>query len=285
MDKKILDNMSGQELKEMIDEKIITLDDLDNTALEKIMNYEIDMLCFGSGDMTTVRRCSELLNERNDSEVLNKDSIISIIDKAQQEHIIIVDEEETYESKAKVIKKHSIVLRRIGLVAAILILMIVTTTFVAAAFGVNVFECISKIVRQDEGSQMIVDDVTFYHNGEAKQYSSVEELIAEENLDIMYPTKWPDGIHLTSVRISNEVNKNGIVQLFTNDSNVGVNIELYAMMFDSKNSDIYEYNNITFYIKNENNIVVSYCHYKNNTYYFTAECREDIILIINNMKG
>ena len=81
MDKNLLDNMSGQELKEMINDEIITLEDLDNTALEKILTFETDMLCFGTGDMTIIRRCSELLNKRNDSDVLNKDKIISIIDK------------------------------------------------------------------------------------------------------------------------------------------------------------------------------------------------------------
>ena len=40
MDKNLLDNMSGQELKEMINDEIITLEDLDNTALEKILDFE-----------------------------------------------------------------------------------------------------------------------------------------------------------------------------------------------------------------------------------------------------
>lgn len=284
MDKNLLDNMSGQELKEMINDEIITLEDLDNTALEKILDFETDMLCFGTGDMATIRRCSELLNKRNDSDVLNKDKIISIIDKVKREHVIIVDEEKTQESKAKVIKRKYITLRKIGLVAAIITVLMSVTVLVAAAFGVNIFEYISKIVRQDEGSQIVVDDFTFYHNGGSKQYSTIEEMIDEENLNIMYPTKWPSGIHQTSVRVSTETNKNGVIQFFTNDSNVGINIELGAMMFDSRNSDIYEHNDTIFYIKKENNTFVSYCHYKNNTYYFTANCREDLILIINNMK-
>ncbi len=283
MDKNLLDNMSGQELKEMINDEIITLEDLDNTALEKILDFETDMLCFGTGDMTTIRRCSELLNKRNDSDVLNKDTIISIIDKVKREHVIIVDEEKTQESKAKVIRGKHIILRKIGLVAAITAVLMSVSVLVAAAFGVNILEYISKIVRQDEGSQINVDGFTFYHNGEARQYSSIEEMIVEENLNIMYPTKWPEGIELDSVRIANGNNGNTIVQFYTNDINTNLEIEMNAAEIYGNSEEIYVYRNIIFKI-NHNDIFVASCHYRNSSYYICANSKKELITIIDNLK-
>lgn len=285
MDKNLLDNMSGQELKEMIVDEVIALEDLDNTALQKIMNFEIDMLCFGTGDMMTIHRCSELLNERNDSDVLNKDKIISIIDKVKREHVIIVDEEKTHESKAKVIRGKHIILRRIGLVAAIMAVLMSLTVLVAAAFGVNIFEYISKIVRQDEGYQIVVDDFTFHNGGEIKTYSTISEMVKSENLDIMYPSKFPENVNIHSVIVNESEHGNKQIQIITNDMNVRVyieqNIQKTEETFDGNN--IYEFKGKTYYVFEENSSF-ALCYYNSCYYTIQANSYDDLILIINNMK-
>ena len=285
MDKNLLDNMSGQELKEMINDEIITLEDLDNTALEKILDFETDMLCFGTGDMTTIRRCSELLNKRNDSDVLNKDKIISIIDRVKREHVIIVDEEKTQESKANVIKRKYITLRKISLVAAIITVLMSVTVLVAAAFGVNIFEYISKIVRQDEGSQINVEQFTFHNGGEIETYSTIGEMVESESLDIMYPTKFPENINIHSVIVNESEHGNKQIQIITNDNSVRVfveqNVQKTEETFDGNN--IYEFKGKTYYIF-EGNGSFALCYYKNCYYTIQANSYDDLILIINNMK-
>ena len=277
--------MSGQELKEMINDEIITLEDLDNTALEKILDFETDMLCFGTGDMTTIRRCSELLNKRNDSDVLNKDKIISIIDRVKREHVIIVDEEKTQESKAKVIKRKYITLRKISLVAAIITVLMSVTVLVAAAFGVNIFEYISKIVRQDEGSQINVEQFTFHNGGEVKVYSSIEEMEETENYNIMYPSKLPANVNITSVKINESEQGNRQIQFITNENETYVFIEKNkkAPSTLDKNSILYEKNGVSFYIAQEN-IYFAFCYYNDDYYYIQTTTYEKLILILDNMK-
>lgn len=284
MDKNLLDNMSGQELKEMINDEIITLEDLDNTALEKILDFETDMLCFGTGDMTTIRRCSELLNKRNDSDVLNKDKIISIIDKVKREHVIIVDEEKTQESKAKVIRGKHIILRRIGLVAAFMAVLMSLTVLVAAAFGVNVFEYIQKTVRLGGGS-LEVDSVTFYHSGETKDYASIEELIETEDLDILYPEKLPEGIYITKVKVDKTFAGKDAIKIYTNDVGVCITIEFATEFVPTSLIDTYHHNDMCFYFDQvDSNIAHAYCLYKDNAYCISAHSKDDLIFIINNLK-
>ena len=285
MDKNLLDNMSGQELKEMINDEIITLEDLDNTALEKILDFETDMLCFGTGDMTTIRRCSELLNKRNDSDVLNKDKIISIIDRVKGEHVIIVEEEKTQESKAKVIKRGNITLRRIGLIAAIVTVLMSVTVLVAAAFGVNILEYLGKIVRQNEGTQINVDEFTFYHNGEAKRYSSIEEMVAEEQLHIMYPSKLPEGILIDKVVINQDECGDDIIHISTNDDNICITMDTKTESNTDSYSGctIYQANGIEYYIFQDITFF-AICYYNNVRYSIQANNYDDLIYIIDNVK-
>lgn len=286
MDKNLLDNLSGQELREMVDSEVIALEELDNASLEKILKYETDMLCFGGGDMATIRRCSLLLNERNGSETIDKDKIISVIDKTERERIIIVDEEKAHGSKAKVIKKRNAVLRRIGFVAAILSLMIATTTLVSAAFGVNIFEYIVKIARRDEGTQMVFGEVTFRNNGEIKIYSDIEQTVEAEKLDIMYPSKLPENITIDSVFLNENEQGNERVQIVTNDKRISVFIDKNCKAPDASDKDntAYVSNGVTYYVFNEEPCFATCC-YKGNYYYIQANNYDELILIIENMKG
>ncbi len=285
MDKNLLDNMSGRELKEMIDNKVITFEELDNAALEKIMNFEIDMLCHGSGDMMTIRRCSELLEKRNNDETLNKEKVISIINKAKNEHIIIVNEEGADQAKAKIGKRQNLILRRIGLIAAVLTLMIATTVIVAAAFGVNIFEYIGEIVRQDEGAQITVDEFTFYHNGESKKYSSIEEMIEKENLDIMYPTKWPEGVNVE--RVTKYISERGtdMILILTNKANVCFSVEINPQETNGTHNDciVFKHNGATYYIFFEDTIN-AYCSYNGCHYSIQANNYDELIMIIENLR-
>ena len=278
--------MSGQELKEMINDEIITLEDLDNTALEKILDFETDMLCFGTGDMTTIRRCSELLNKRNDSDVLNKDKIISIIDRVKGEHVIIVEEEKTQESKANVIKRKHIILRRIGLVAAITAVLMSVTVLVAAAFGVNILEYISKIVRQDEGAEINVEQFTFHNGGEIKYYSSIEEMETFENLNIMYPAKLPENVIVENIRLNKGARGKDKIRILTNNEKVIIRVEKNASNKDiwDKHDLFYEANGVKYYIFQENDVYIATCYHNCDYYSIQAKNYDELILIIENLK-
>ena len=286
MDKKSLDNMSGQELKEMIDNEIITLEELDNTALEKILDFETDMLCVDTGDMTTIRRCSELLNKRNDVDSSNKGGIVSIIDKAASERVIIVDEDKTHESKAKVIRGKHIILRRIGLVAAIMAVLMSLTVLVAAAFGVNIFEYISNIVRQDEGSQINVDNFTFYNGGEATYYTSIEDIVKEQGCCIMYPTKLPENVTIEKITMYVTPRGNDEICIITNNDKIKISIEKNATNEDiwGNHDSFYEANGTKYYIFQSDDVYFASCYYKKNYYSIQAESYDNLILIIDNLK-
>ncbi len=274
MKEKILDNIGCQELKEMVERNEISLLELDSDTISHLMNYEIDMICYGKGDMDLIKQCTDILNSRDNS-VISKDEFMDIIERTEAEHIIIVENKHCN-------RKVRTIFKRALLVAAIASALLFSSCCVLK-FVPDICQYLAGIVRQPEGVENNVDEFTFYHNGDVKKYDSIEEMVAGEDLDIMYPTKWPEGVEVKSVIITNEINGNEVIQIFTSDTNTNINIELSGNPLDSSIKDVYVLHNIDFYIKQEV-MYVANCYYNNNCYTITANTRDELILIIDNLK-
>lgn len=280
VNKNILDNLTGQEIKEMIYAKNIELEKLNASALRKLMDYEIDMICLGNGDEELVSQCALLLNELDPPEITRED-LINIIDKTGEQYVTVVSQEAV---RHKVPKKRGIN-KRTALFAAVLAVTIIASALVSCGVIFDFFEYLAEIAREPVGTQITVDGFTFYHSGESKEYSSIEEMIEKENLDIMYPTKWPEGARIERVSVSSGVHGNDSIAILTNHINVSVHISICGL----NNSDSYEekervfINNKTFYIFKENDYY-AYCYYKDNSYSIRADSYDNLILILENLK-
>ncbi|MBR6784461.1 MAG: hypothetical protein IKM32_07175 [Clostridia bacterium] len=283
MTDKILDNMTGQEIKELITKKQISIESLDASALNKLINYETDMLCFGNGDIEFICRCSDQLDIISNNPITD-DEFCKAIENAKLEY----ENNFVNNPSHKNTNKKHIGLRRVGLIAAILAILIAGTTLVAAAFGINIFEYIIKMGHEPEGTYVSADSFTFYNAGETKHYSSIEELVKTEHLNIMYPSGFPENIYIKSVRISaSEIGENNIM-ILTSDSNVLVDINTNVTEINStfNEHEIYQSNGITYYIFEDvlYNRYNAYCIHNNVEYVISANNYDNLLTIINNMK-
>lgn len=283
MTDKILDNMTGQEIKELITKKQISIEALDASALNKLINYETDMLCFGNGDIEFLCRCSDQLDSISNNPITD-DEFYNAIEKAKLDY---GNNCANNLSHINTNKKY-IGLRRVGLIAAILAILIAGTTLVAAAFGINIFEYIIKMGHEPEGAYASTDSFTFYNAGKTKHYSSIEDLIVTENLNIMYPSEFPENIHITSVRVSSsEIGENNIM-ILTDEPNILIDINTNVSNTENTFSDCekYEHNGYTYYIFKDEllNRYNGCCYYKNTKYTISANNYDNLIIIINSMK-
>ena len=282
MDRNLLDNLSCQEIKELIDNEIISLQELQDSTLERVLNFEIEMLCHGSGDMDMLRRCAETLDARSKSDKLNHDEISDIINKTKSVHVTISKADNSPSIVAPPRKTHS-ALKRIAIVAAAIIILITTTSAIAVAFGIDVFRFVRNIIRQPDGTTADIDEFTFQNLDVSREYDSIEQMIEAEDLDIMYPSLFPDGANIKIIRIITNTNNKDMVQINTNHPNVNVQIELDTSEFVPEPDEIREHNGVTYYVRKKE-VISATCYYKNNTYYISANNYEDLILIIDNMK-
>ena len=289
MTDKILDNITGQEIKELIAKGKISIEKLDAPTLNKLIKYETDMLCFGKGDIEFICRCSDQLDIISNNPITD-DEFYNAIKKAKSDYAVETESAEEGRKNIVSVKKH-FVNRRICIVAAI-ILMIVTTALTAVALGVNVFENVFEYIRnmvfEPEGTYISADSLTFYNAGETNNYASIEELINAEQLNIMYPLEFPENIHITSVRVNaSEIGEKNIMVL-TNDQNIIIDINTEVSHTDNTFGDCekYEHNGCTYYIFKDEllNRYSGYCIYNNNEYVISTDSYKNLLIIIKGMK-
>lgn len=284
-DKDILDNLKGQEIKELIVAKKIKLEELDTSALEKLLDYETDMLCLDMGDMELIRACAARLDELN-GPAMTDEEFWSIIKKAE-ERMISGEKENTpvdapVNVPARVVKKR-IIWKKVWLVAAIVALLVSAATMTASAFGFNVFDYFKEVIGLPVGEKVDKGTVTLINRGEVKEYSSIEELLSDESINILYPSSLPTNSQLESVKIVDDINGKQVIILTNNPQ---INIVVFPNQKQTNNSfadcEMYLYNDKTFYINKELN--AAYFYFGDNFYSIQADSYENVILIIESLK-
>lgn len=277
MSEYILDNLKGQEIKELMVNGKITLKDLDTTALNKLLDYETDMLCLDEGDMDLIHACASRLDELN-GPAMSDEEFLAAIKKAEEEYV----SSNTNALPVKPVKRRFIS-KKIWIVAVAIALFAAMATVTASAFGVNVFEFFREVMGLPAGEKIDKDTITLVNNGKIKEFSSIEELLLTEKIDILYPSVLPDGIRIENVHISEGTNGGIIVEFILNDLSTCVLVE--TNLKDNAINDYSEkltINSCTYYIFESENFAV--CYYNDCYYYISSDSYENLILIINNMR-
>ena len=272
-----LDKLSGQEIKEMLNENQIAFCELDVSSLMKVFDYETDMLVLGKGDIELIRKCTELIDEKSLDSIIGAERFDEIADKSFEENVIITDEVD----REKPVKRK--LWRKVALVAAILAVLLVGTTVAAVAFDSNINDYLGDFVRGDE-KVVEIDGMTFYRNDDEKTYSSVEELLEAEDLDILYPTQLPEGVRVTRITTGKNFKGEDDISFYTNDLNVSFKINTSTSGHFIENANTYVHNSITYYIEQRNSVLVAGAIYNGYLYSVSASSKESLFLIINNLK-
>ena len=108
MDKNELNKYTVREIKAMLASEQIVLQDLDTVTLEKLMDHETDMLCFGKGDVDLISECADILCQR-EKDIMSHDEFTAVVDKSLAENVTIA-------TKNRKVKKFS--LKRALIIAA-----------------------------------------------------------------------------------------------------------------------------------------------------------------------
>ena len=281
MSDNILDKLTDQELREMIISQNINLEELGSSTLKRLLDYEIYLICLGKGNPDFVEQCTLYLDRSFKNATITDAQMTDIINETKEKHIVIIEDNNNSNRIVRPLYKRKF--RKIAIIAAATLLFAITSSLVAVAFDINIREFLGSIVREDAGSKVDEGGFTFYNNGETKQYISVEELIEEERLFIMYPSEFPDDIKLESITVGTNHNGNCFLTFVTDDSYTNITIELNAKEYDSSSPTTYESNGIVYYIQ-EGEICVAYSYHNGNSYYICAQTKENLLLIIDKMK-
>ena len=94
--------------------------------------------------------------------------------------------------------------KRLIIAASIILLLCGTTLTAGAAIeGLSIGEYLSFVIQNlKPGESIDKDGYTFEYLGENKQYTDIKDVLAEHNLDIMYPSVLPDGVAIEKVYLT-----------------------------------------------------------------------------------
>ncbi len=278
MDKNELKTHTVREIKAMLASEQIVLQDLDTVTLEKLMDHETDMLCFGKGDVDLISACAYILSQR-EKDIMSHDEFTAIVDQTLAENIAIVP-------KNRKVKRFS--LKRTLIIAAAVATLVIGGTFVASAFGFDLWGYISEFVRLPNGTEKEVNGVTIHNNGEIKTYKTLKEAVEKESLDIMYPKSLPKGVEIEKIQINNSTIGDKNILIFTKNDDLVISVDTKVAPNDNAFADgeLYESGGVIYKLFEgvTENKYGAYCNVDNCAYIIQAKEYENLIFVIENMK-
>ena len=261
----------------------------------------------GEGEMNNDRRLDrdELLKKYSTDELIKHlkgimDSEIKKSDKMDADLIdecvdwvlelrgikVELTEEEVKRRVKSILEKHHAKKQRkfrFPRVAAIVAAAAISIQIVAvAAFDVNPIYWVKEQFLALVGKEVLEDNMS-YLSSHTRQYKTVEELESAENIDIMIPTWLPGDIEIESMDYAYDYATKRIDIDYT-DRLTALSIRLDCPMFSTDGAEVYESNNIVYYVFSEANII--YWEHDGNFYNLTCgfDISDCIEKIIDNVK-
>ena len=273
--KNMFDNLTGQELRELIYTQKYALEDLDDAALGKLFDYETELVVNGEGDSDLLRRCASLMQDETDSEQYDE-KFKEMVKNAMGSTTTFKDSV----AKKKEFQKRP---KKVLLVAAIVVILIVSSSLIASAFGFNILDFLRDLVSKPVGTVVEKEGITYINGGHSKKYETIYELMESEEISIMFPTIFPGSTTISSVQVGEGFNSRLIVDFITSNPNICVTVYIDTKKQEADvNLETYVFRNQTYLIKHED-LYYAFTYIGNDYYSIQAETYEDLVLIIKNM--
>ena len=224
-------------------------------------------------DFALIEECENLLCELLDADIsLSEEDIDVRIKKITQKNSKILF------GKTK---------KRISRVVAIACASIALCIGVGAAacmIDPKILDGIRTILKYNVGESIDIDGITFTNGGKVKEYKTIDELLADNQIDIMYPHELPEGVYIEDVYVSEEglfpiemaLSNNGMIFIYDTD------IEDYEKL--KTISDGIEINGNIFYVKQTHEQWTALVYNDLYMYQITCSNREDLQIIMEGLE-
>ena len=179
----------------------------------------------------------------------------------------------------------------VGVIAAVLILITLSINVVATFYGMSgidfIISNIDRFRNMRVGEVFESDGITLIKNGDTYKYRTIEEAVETGQLEVMYPTLLPEGITITRIElIFTGIDEQYLITFNTNSRNVLMSARNHNITDQNHyaNYEAYETNDLIFYILEMESCYIANCQVDNLEYYVQCDNKEDLLLIIDNMK-
>lgn len=263
--------MRESETKEVLLDKLIGIQDIE--AAKRIEEMDADL----------ISECSEYVIELTGEELPSESAL-------EQMKLRLL--QRLFGRNGSVPKYRKGMLRKL-LIAAIIVILIVAIAISMMPLGTNDESLIHRwgfgILRSEQGERVDYGDyLSLINNGEMKEYATIRRFIQKTHMDILVPTTLPKGVSVRKVKLNYDyVFESPKISFMTNDPAVYSIIIYPGREIESIN--IMEKNERVGTLDCGFSITPDWCqcdfNYNGNGYSITAKTYEELILILNNMKG
>lgn len=239
-------------------------------------------------DCDLVRECSDWLDELTEDEIVfTPEELERNLERIKAKTV----SDKPVKIRKKVAWKNFV---RVALIAAVIFtISLLSLSAVAANQGYDstwtfLITNVSRILGMDSGDELLGNSVSIIKNTGAVDYNGIEELLSEEKINIMYPHVMPNNVTLQTIYQSIEDNGKYTLSFGFSDKSYIIYVTNYYTTDINllEKAELISANNINFYTSQKNDALFhAICQYNGFEYNIQCNSYEDLIFIINNMKG
>jgi hypothetical protein len=240
-------------------------------------------------DVSLVMACVELILElRGETVNFTPEEVEEKVRK-----IPFVEETTTLNTPPQSVKGRStkVKSRKILLIAAIISILIAIFAVTSIAFEWNIFDELKEkfgtVAETPINEEIDVDGISVFVRGENKNYANIEQALMNENIDILFPKKLPEGIVLKEIVAFVENGEEKIHCSF-NDSKLTLSVAFETIVPNNIKSVATEklfVNDLECYLidASDVSVVQIYFEYAGNLYRLKYNNKQDLLEIIENL--
>lgn len=274
--------------------------DIVNASKDELIEYLCQTIHFEvekgeDADCDLIRECSDWLDELTADEIVfAPEELDAKLEALKSGKDVPISNQHKPRQTASVPRIKRKVFVRVGiLVATIMLLSVLSLSVMAKRAGYDstweyIVTNVNNIVGLRSGEKISEDGITIVKNAGKVCYENMENLIKNESLNILYPTQLPGNLRIKTIRYAEEKNDSYTLYFtFSNPSYV-FNVSNYYLN-DVSIIDSYEcltVNSLNFYYTHKQE-GIHYAILQYNGYEYTIQTPnyDDMLIIINSMKG
>lgn len=274
--------------------------DIDNASKDALIEYLCQTIHYEvekgeDADCDLIRECSDWLDELTaDLMVFTPEEFEAKLEALKSgKDVPIFHPHKPHQTTSAPKIKRKVFARVAILVASLVLLSFLSLSVMAKHAGYDsVWTFISTnfmtILGMDSGETITGDGITIINNSGQKQYDTIEELLATEGFNVMYPSEVPDNQRITEIRFVPETEGHYALYFVFSDNSYTFQVYNYYIvnletLFEHKCISV---NGIEYYITSiDGTSYHAICQYNGFEYAIDSPNYDDLLNIINNMKG
>ncbi len=185
--------------------------------------------------------------------------------------------------------KRKVRAKRLAIIAAVLAVLIALFGIISVASGNTFSEMFRKmgesLYELLDGETMEHDNITFIKPNETKEYSSIEELVKDEGVEILYPTWLPENEKIVKIWYVKD-DKSELYVMHCNTPEYSIDIDINTVLAEDVKKDCVrkEIAGYLIYYEIAPQYVQANFFYKNNVYRIKSDTEDNLFRIIENLK-